>query len=133
VASVLVLALIVQGTLLWRATRPVDRPLMRLNADLGLEVVEGPRITPAISPDGARLAFMARGPAGKQQLATRLLDQAQLTLLAGTENAADPFFSPDGQWIGFFADGKMKKISVQGGAAVTLCDATFARGASWGA
>ena len=52
---------------------------------------------------------------GKQQLATRLLDQAKATLLPGTENAADPFFSPDGQWIGFFADGKMKKISVQGG------------------
>jgi Tol biopolymer transport system component len=53
-------------------------------------------------------------------------------LLAGTENAADPFFSPDGQWIGFFADQKMKKISVQGGTAVTLCDALSARGASWG-
>jgi serine/threonine-protein kinase len=52
-------------------------------------------------------------------------------LLAGTENAADPFFSPDGQWIGFFADQKMKKISVQGGTAVTLCDARSARGASW--
>ncbi len=75
---------------------------------------------------------MARGPGGKQQLATRLLDQAQATLLPGTENAADPFFSPDGQWIGFFADGKMKKISVQRGAAVPLCDAPDARGASWG-
>ena len=116
----------------WRATRPVDRPLMRFSADLGPEAVEGPRITAAISPDGTRLAFVARGPAGKQQLATRLLDQAQATLLPGTENAADPFFSPDGQWIGFFADGKMKKISVQGGAAVTLCDAPNARGASWG-
>jgi serine/threonine-protein kinase len=94
--------------------------------------VEGPRITAAISPDGVRLAFVARGPAGKQQLATRLLDQPKATLLSGTENAADPFFSPDGQWIGFFADGKMKKISVQGGAAVTLCDAPGARGASWG-
>jgi serine/threonine-protein kinase len=116
----------------WRATRPVDRPLMRFSADLGPEAVKGPRITAAISPDGGRLAFVARGPAGKEQLATRLLDQAQATLLPGTENAADPFFSPDGQWIGFFADGKMKKISVQGGAAVTLCDAPIARGASWG-
>jgi len=71
-------------------------------------------------------------PGGKQQLATRLLDQANLTLLPGTENAADPFFSPDGQWIGFFADEKMRKISVQGGAAVTLSDAPNGRGASWG-
>jgi Tol biopolymer transport system component/predicted Ser/Thr protein kinase len=131
-AGVLALALIVTGTLFWRATRPPDRPLMRFNVDLGPEAVEGVNITAAISPDGTRLAFVARDPGGKEQLATRLLDQAKATLLPGTENAVDPFFSPDGQWIGFFADGKMKKISVQGGAAVALCDAAFTRGASWG-
>jgi Tol biopolymer transport system component/predicted Ser/Thr protein kinase len=131
-AAALGLALIVLGVVHWRDTRPADRPLMRFSADLGPEAVEGLNITAAISPDGTRLAFVARGPGGKQQLATRLLDQANLTLLSGTENAAAPFFSPDGQWIGFFADGKMKKISVQGGAAVTVCDAQNARGASWG-
>jgi Tol biopolymer transport system component/predicted Ser/Thr protein kinase len=131
VAAALGLAFIVTGFLFWRATRPVDRPLMRFSADLGSEAVEGPSITAAISPDGARLAFVARDPGGKQQLATRPLDQVNPTLLPGTENATAPFFSPDGQWIGFFADGKMKKIPVQGGAAVTLCDAAFARGASW--
>jgi predicted Ser/Thr protein kinase len=132
VAGVLVLGSVMLGTLLWRATRPVDRPLMRFSADLGPEAVEGPNITAAISPDGTRLAFAVRGTGGNEQLATRLLDQANVTLLPGTENAAAPFFSPDGQWIGFFADGKMKKISVQGGAAVTLCDAPGAFGASWG-
>jgi len=64
-------------------------------------------------------------------LATRLLSENKPTLLSGTENGRDPFFSPDGQWIGFFADGKMKKISVQGGAAVTLCDAPGLRGGSF--
>jgi serine/threonine-protein kinase len=134
VAGALALVLIAAAALwvAWRPTRPVEHPLMRFSADLGTEAVESPRITAAISPDGTRLAFAARGPAGKQQLATRLLDQAQPLLLPGTENAFDPFFSPDGQWIGFFADGKMKKISVQGGAAVTLCDATGTRGTSWG-
>jgi Tol biopolymer transport system component/predicted Ser/Thr protein kinase len=117
----------------WRATRPAaSKPLMRFSVDLGPEAMEAARITAAISPDGTRLAFPARGPSGKQQLAMRLLDQAQPSLLPGTENATDPFFSPDGQWIGFFADGKMKKISVQGGAAVALCDAGGTRGASWG-
>ena len=111
---------------------PAPQPLTRFSVDLGPEAVAGPRITAAISPDGRRLAFVARGAGGKEQLATRLLDQANPTFLAGTENASDPFFSPDGQWIGFFADGKMKKISVAGGAAVTLCDAPSARGASWG-
>ena len=52
--------------------------------------------------------------------------------MAGTEGGSDPFFSPDGQWIGFFADGKLKKIAVQGGAPVTLCDAVLPRGGSWG-
>src|SRR6266704_1475426 len=103
---------------------------MRFSADLGLEAVEGVNITAAISPDGTRLAFVARGPEGKEQLATRLLDQAKTTLLPGTENAVDPFFSPDGQWIGFFADRKMRKISVQVGAAVMLCDVPAPRGAS---
>jgi serine/threonine-protein kinase len=61
-----------------------------------------------------------------------LLDQAQATLLPGTANGRDAFFSPDGQWVGFFADGKLKKISVQGSGAVVLCDAPNARGGSWG-
>src|SRR5207245_7857752 len=56
----------------------------------------------------------------------------QAAALSGTENARDPFFSPDGQWIGFFAGGKLEKISVQGGAAVTLCDVPDGRGGSWG-
>ena len=63
---------------------------------------------------------------------TRLLQQSKLVPLAATENASFPFFSPDGQWIGFAADGKLKKISTDGGAAVTICDAATIRGASWG-
>src|SRR5262249_4767982 len=58
-------------------------------------------------------------------------DQLAAAALPGTEGAASPFFSPDGKWLGFFADGKLKKISVTGGAAVTLCDAPNGRGASW--
>jgi serine/threonine-protein kinase len=116
----------------WRAMRPVDRPLIRLNVDLGPDAMVGLNTTVAISPDGTRIVFPARGPGGKQQLATRLLDQAQATLLASTDNGSDPFFSHDGQWIGFFAAGQLKKISVQGGAPVTLCTASTEQGASWG-
>ncbi|MBI3471362.1 MAG: serine/threonine-protein kinase, partial [Candidatus Solibacter usitatus] len=100
----------------WRITRPVDRPLLRLSVDLGPDAVAADRITAAISPDGTRLVFLARGSDGKTQLATRLLDQPQATLLAGTADAAAPFFSPNGEWIGFFAEGKMKKVSVRGSA-----------------
>src|SRR5712664_134050 len=92
-AALAVVATLALGWVAWRATRPVERPLMRFSADLGPEAVAGPSVTAAISRDGTRLAFVARGPGGKQQLATRLLDRAQATLLPGTENAADPFFS----------------------------------------
>ena len=118
---------------LWRSTRPVDHPLTRLNLDLGPDAVAGINTTVAISPDGRRIVFPVRGTDGKQLLATRLLDQAVPTLLAGTDNGSDVFFSPDSQWIGFFAAGLLKKISVQGGAPVTLSPGTFSpRGASWG-
>jgi serine/threonine-protein kinase len=131
-AGVLAIALVSVGGLYWRATRPLDLPLTRLSVDLGPGAMTGLNLTVAISPDGRRLVFPARGPNGKQQLATRLLDQAQAILLPGTENGRDAFFSPDNQWVGFFADGKLKKISVQGGAPVTLCDAAFDYGGSWG-
>jgi serine/threonine-protein kinase len=116
----------------WRATRPVDHPLTRLSVDLGPTAMTGLNLTAAISPDGRRLVFRAREPDGKQQLATRVLDQAHSTLLPGTEGGSDPFFSPDGQWIGFFAGGELKKISLQGGSPVTLCSAYIAQGGGWG-
>ena len=56
------------------------------------------------------------------QLYVRRLDRLQATPLAGTDGAEGPFFAPDGQWIGFFAGGKLKKIAVTGGAVVPLCD-----------
>jgi serine/threonine-protein kinase len=100
--------------------------------DLGPDALPGTSSTVAISPDGRRLVFPARGTNGKQLLATRLLNQVQTTPLAGTENGFDAFFSPDGEWLGFFADGKLKKISVHGGAPVELCASVNPRGASWG-
>jgi len=130
-SAALALALAVVLWVAWRATRPVDHPLMRFSADLGPDAVAGQHSTAIISPDGTRIAFPARGPGGVQ-IATRLIDQSQATILSGTEGAADPFFSPDGQWIGFFADQKLKKISVQGGAPFTLCEAVYPRGAAWG-
>ena len=111
---------------------PLPQPLTRFSVDLGPNAVAGQRTTAAISPDGRRLVFVARGEGGKEQLATRLLEQTNYTLLPGTDNPSDPFFSSDSQWIGFFADGKMKKISVQGGAPTVLADALGPRGASWG-
>ena len=61
----------------------------------------------------------------------RRLDQLRAEPLLGTDNALTPFFSPDSRWVGFFADRKLKKIAVTGGAAVPLADAPELRGASW--
>jgi Tol biopolymer transport system component len=101
-----------------------------IGADASLDTSLGP--SALLSPDGTRLALVAIGADEKRRIYVRALDQLQASALSGTENARDPFFSPDGQWIGFFADGQMKKISVQGGEVVTLCDAPTDRGGSWG-
>jgi serine/threonine-protein kinase len=142
IAGALVFALIVAvvtSVLLYNATRPAPlRPLIRLNAEIApdMPLARGGGGSAgnmlAVSPDGARLAVTLRGADGKLRLYTRLLNQSQVTPLVGTENASFPFFSPAGDWIGFFADNKLKKIAVEGGEAVTLCDAPNLRGASWG-
>jgi serine/threonine-protein kinase len=132
VVGLLAIALLLTSTRLWQVTQPVTHPLTRLSVDLGPDVLTGTSTTVVISRDGRRLVFPVRSADGKQQLATRLLDEAQPSLLAGADNSRDPFFSPDGEWVGFFADGKLKKISVHGGAPVVLCDAVNPRGASWG-
>ena len=85
----------------------------------------------AVSGDGSTLAFAAQNRQGAQELYVRRLDELRATPLAGTAGARNPFLSPDGQWIGFFADGKVKKIAVTGGAAVTLADAADDRGGAW--
>ncbi len=87
---------------------------------------------PAVmSPDGSRLAFVVRGPEGKNVLWARLLSALSAQALAGTEDATFPFWSADSRFIGFFADGKLKKIDVSGGPPQTLCDAPVGRGGSW--
>jgi eukaryotic-like serine/threonine-protein kinase len=93
----------------------------------GLE--SGPAL--ALSPDGTHLAYVAR-QGGTQQIYLRAMDSLEAKPIPETEGAINPFFSPDGQWLGFFAGGKLKKISVNGGAALVLSDATNPGGASWG-
>jgi serine/threonine-protein kinase len=134
-AAALTIALAAVSAAWWRASRPVGYPLVRLNVDLGPQALPGFNLTAAISPDGRRLAFAARGADGRPQLATRVLDQPQATMLAGTEGAQDPFFSPDSRWIGFFdLNNAVKKISVDGGAPIALSPTWGSRpqGAHWG-
>jgi eukaryotic-like serine/threonine-protein kinase len=114
-----------------RAPKP-EQP-MRLSAELGADVALYADFgaNAVLSPDGTRLVFVAAGADKVRRLYIRSLDQMQAAILSGTDNPRDPFFSPDGEWIAFFTVGKLKKVSVQGGAVVTLCDAASDRGGSW--
>ena len=60
------------------------------------------------------------------------MDQPEAAPIGGTEGAGNLFFSPDSQWVGFFADGKLKRVSLTGGAPLTICDVGVMLGASWG-
>jgi Tol biopolymer transport system component len=117
----------------WRTATPVAplRLNSELGADVGLDANLPGNSALVLSPDGSMLAFVAAKD-GVSQIYIRRLGQLQASPLAGTSGALSPFFSPDGQWLGFFADGKLKKISVTGGAPVTLADAPVPRGGSWG-
>ena len=77
----------------------------------------------SLSPDGQVLVFVAQKPGGALQLYMRRLDQLEAVPLSGTDGANSPFFSPDGQWVAFNVGGKLKKVSVTGGAAVEVGDA----------
>ena len=84
-----------------------------------------------LSPDGATLAFAATGSEGKRQLWVRRMDSFAIQPLPGTDGAMSPFWSPDSRSIGFFTDGKVKRVSAGGGAVLTICDAADGRGGSW--
>jgi Tol biopolymer transport system component len=85
---------------------------------------------PVLSPDGTRVAFCARVNQ-INSIWVQSLDSGTARKLEGTEKASDPFWSPDGTFIGFFADGKLKKIPSTGGSSTALADAPNPRGGSW--
>jgi serine/threonine protein kinase len=86
---------------------------------------------PTISPDGSRIVVAVRDATGRSNLWIQQRDSVVLHQLNGTEGGVQPFWSPDGHSIGFFAGGKLKRIDAAGGTAQTICDSTVAAGGSW--
>jgi eukaryotic-like serine/threonine-protein kinase len=109
---------------------PTSRTTVLLPATQELDITG--RASPlALSPDGRRLAYVARS-GGRAQLYLRDLDVFEAKPLAGTDGARYPFFSPDGESIAFFADNRLKRVPVRGGSPVTVCDVpTLGQGGTW--
>ncbi len=136
VLSVAALGLLALGSAVTWFLKPSQHQATQRPAHVAVALPPGDRVETnnlnvALSPDGTQLAYVAlRGSV--QQLYLRAMDSPEVKAISGTDGAFNPFFSPDGQWIGFFAQGKMKKVSPGGGAPLTICDAGPSGGASWG-
>lgn len=111
------------GIWTWNATdAPAPGPVTKLR--LSTPPLQG---NLAVSPDGSKLAYPANG-----RLYVRPMDQLDAKALDGTDGATNPFFSPDGRWVGFFAENKLKKVEVTGGTPMSLCDAADVSEGRWG-
>ncbi len=132
-AGVLAITLALTAVLLWRATNPREAPVIRFTETLppGESVAISDIPAVAVSPDGTLLAYVADGPNGRR-IHLRRLDSLESKPLPGTEGAQNPFFSPDGKWLGFVAERTIKKIAVDGGAPFRVTSvADSPRGAGW--
>ena len=124
------------GVMLWRRpdSPPAARPIAHLSMMLPAERPYWPSGVDrdfAITPDGSRIVYRSL-PGGS--LAVRMLDSPEVRTLAGTENSRGPFVSPDGQWVGFWSAGSIKKVPVSGGQAVRVAQSSVApRGHVWAA
>jgi serine/threonine-protein kinase len=130
--AILTAVLVVAIWKLEYADRPAELPVARFAVDLPASI-QLDRTAPslALSPDGSRIVWTA---CVERRCGAwlRAIDTLEATLLAGTAGASAPFFSPDGRWLGFFADGQLKKLALAGGAPTPLAEAPEPFGASWG-
>ena len=124
------------------ASLPVVRAVIKLEPGLWLDgmrkeqYLQRPsRTAVAMSKDGRFIVYSAIAdnpePNAKAQLYLRRTDQSQAKPIAGTQGGINPFLSPDDRWVGFWADGKLMKVSIDGGVPVALCNAEPSFGASW--
>ena len=139
-AAAFVVGAVTAGLLLyaWFASRPssieaADPPVrVTVSPPPGVKLSTASRgSSVALSPDGRRLVFVGQLEGGAPRLYLRELGRFEAVALEGTEGAANPFFSADGAWVGFFAGERLKKVSVTGGAPTALADVLNERGHAW--
>jgi serine/threonine-protein kinase len=130
-----VLAAIAAGSVwgLWRAPRPASKAVTQFSVQLpstqALKLDNEPAL--ALSVDGSRLVYVATVD-GQPQLMLRSLNHLDAVPIPGTTDGEGAFISPDGNWVGFFAEGKLKKASLNGGPVTNLADIAIGRGGTWG-
>ncbi len=122
------------GVAVWGWFRPTTQPPQSLaKFELAYEggiSWQGARHALAISHDGSYIAYVGGGETD-QPLYLRPIDEIEATLLPGTEGALDPFFSPDGQWIGFATVTGLKKVAFSGGSPISVLEFAEPRGVAW--
>ncbi len=124
-------ALAVTGFVLWKSTSASEKAVVRLSLTMPpTDPLSNDNTPLALSPDGRRIILVVVH-AGATQLAVRDLSSFEIKVIPGTDGAAMPFVSPDGEWVGFFADGKLKKISVNGGQSIVLASVQNFIGGTW--
>lgn len=134
VAAALAVAVAVLAPLYWRAASRKPQ-LMRFSIPLppNTDTFRFDNGGVALSPDGLRLVMALRTSSSGRQLWIRSIDSLQAVTLPETAGAQFPFWSADGKFVGFFADGKLKKVAAEGGPAEVVCDAPSGRGGTWNA
>jgi len=133
-AGAVVAALLLGAVSLFRAPRPAARMVFTIQPPANTEFPTGSGATPwpIVSPDAAHVAFAAADADGVVRVWVRDLATGDVRQIAGTEQAEQPFWSPDGRAMGFFASGKLKRVDLAATTVQTLCDVTGTpRKASW--
>jgi len=131
-----VFALIAAGALLFtylnRTTSTTAKPFrLSFSPPANLSFNDDHPDAAVISPDGQKIAFTATSADGKRMLYVRNVDATEATLLPGSDNAIEPFWSPDSRAIAYGSNSKLKRSDLTGGAAQVLCDAPRLLGGTW--
>lgn len=136
--SLTVLMALITVFAVWQWIKPttstrgnVSRFLLKIPFNQQFIDATGPDIV--LSPDGRSFVYVGQGELGRQLL-VRKMDQLKAGPIPGTEGAYSPFFSPDSQWVGYFAEGKLKKVSLLGGPPLTISEVSdfTPYGGTWG-